>query len=201
MNVGKTAPDQPWDEKAEAVLRQLWAEGLSLTAIGAKMGRGKSSISGKAHRMNLPPRPSPILGVVGARKAPPPRVKAYSNNTLEVLQKPPGAAAGAVAPQPAVRPVIVAPPPEARFPLPVVGPARACCWPFGDPRTKAFRFCEAPSAAGRSYCPEHCAKAYVIRPVRSAEEAAAHAVEALQAGAMRADARGRLANGPFVGLL
>jgi len=35
-----------------------------------------------------------------------------------------------------------------------------CCWPIGSPRTKAFRFCEAPSKPGKPYCADHYGKAY-----------------------------------------
>ncbi len=48
-----------------------------------------------------------------------------------------------------------------RPPLAPIGPARTCQWPIGEPRTRGFRLCEvAPTVAGRSYCAEHCARAY-----------------------------------------
>lgn len=37
-----------------------------------------------------------------------------------------------------------------------------CNWPEGDPGTESFSFCGRPSITGKPYCPEHCAKAYVI---------------------------------------
>ncbi len=36
-----------------------------------------------------------------------------------------------------------------------------CRWPEGDPRTDAFWFCGRPAVAGKPYCGEHCARAYV----------------------------------------
>lgn len=39
-------------------------------------------------------------------------------------------------------------------------PARLCSWPFGEPKTPAYRTCGAPAAIGRSYCPEYHARAY-----------------------------------------
>ena len=49
-----------WNEKSIAKLRALWAEGLSTAEIGRRMGVSKNAVVGKAHRLNLPSRPSPI---------------------------------------------------------------------------------------------------------------------------------------------
>jgi len=49
----------------------------------------------------------------------------------------------------------------APVPLVVIGAARACQWPFGDPHKPGFHFCEAPSMMPRSYCPDHCKLAYM----------------------------------------
>jgi hypothetical protein len=49
-------------------------------------------------------------------------------------------------------------------PVPAAEP-RGCQWPFGDPGTKAFRFCGAAIAVpGCPYCPPHKAIAYVRPP-------------------------------------
>ncbi len=39
--------------------------------------------------------------------------------------------------------------------------AGMCSWPEGEPGTEAFRFCGRPAVAGKPYCGEHCAQAYV----------------------------------------
>ncbi|WP_337877197.1 GcrA family cell cycle regulator, partial [Elioraea sp.] len=63
-----------WTEDAIATLRQLWAEGLSTAEIGRRMGISKNAVVGKAHRLNLAARPSPIRRTPGAAPAPrPPR--------------------------------------------------------------------------------------------------------------------------------
>ena len=41
-----------------------------------------------------------------------------------------------------------------------LSPFRTCQWPFGEPGTKAFRFCGAPTHEGYSYCAEHVGMAY-----------------------------------------
>lgn len=55
-------------------------------------------------------------------------------------------------------------PPELPMPASSVAfkpPApRECCFPLGDPRSKAFRFCTDPTEPGRSYCLAHCRIAY-----------------------------------------
>ena len=39
--------------------------------------------------------------------------------------------------------------------------AGMCSWPEGEPGTDTFRFCGRPAVAGKPYCGEHCARAYV----------------------------------------
>lgn len=50
-----------WTEDVIARLRALWTEGMSTNAIGRSLGVSKNAIVGKAHRMGLPARPSPIV--------------------------------------------------------------------------------------------------------------------------------------------
>lgn len=39
--------------------------------------------------------------------------------------------------------------------------ASPCCWPIGEPGTRSFRFCDVGAIAGKPYCDEHAALAYV----------------------------------------
>ena len=50
-----------WMDATITTLRTLWTEGHSALEIGRRMGRSKNAIVGKAHRLELEPRPSPIL--------------------------------------------------------------------------------------------------------------------------------------------
>jgi GcrA cell cycle regulator len=36
-----------------------------------------------------------------------------------------------------------------------------CCWPVGEPGKPSFHFCNAAALAGKPYCEEHAAIAYV----------------------------------------
>ncbi len=49
-----------WTEETISRLRELWAEGLSTAEIGRRLSITKNAVVGKAHRLSLPPRPSPI---------------------------------------------------------------------------------------------------------------------------------------------
>ncbi|MXV43803.1 GcrA cell cycle regulator [Saccharibacter sp. 17.LH.SD] len=49
-----------WTEELIAKLRELWSQGLSTAEIGRQLSITKNAVVGKAHRLELPPRPSPI---------------------------------------------------------------------------------------------------------------------------------------------
>ena len=49
-----------WTDDTIRELRQLWSEGHSTAEIGRRMGVTKNTVVGKAHRLDLPARPSPI---------------------------------------------------------------------------------------------------------------------------------------------
>ena len=49
-----------WTPEEDACLRRLWGEGRSTNEIGRTMRRSKCSVVGRAHRLELPARPSPI---------------------------------------------------------------------------------------------------------------------------------------------
>ena len=64
-----------WDEDKLNKLRKLWDEGLPITKIGNEIGVSRNAIAGKAHRMGLPKRNSPIS------KSGDPRKNQLSNNS------------------------------------------------------------------------------------------------------------------------
>jgi GcrA cell cycle regulator len=49
-----------WNEDTIRQLRDLWSEGHSTAEIGRRLGVSKNAIVGKAHRLDLDARPSPI---------------------------------------------------------------------------------------------------------------------------------------------
>ncbi|HVB66358.1 MAG TPA: GcrA family cell cycle regulator [Acetobacteraceae bacterium] len=49
-----------WTEESIQRLRAFWTEGLSTAEIGRRLGVSKNAVVGKAHRLDLTARPSPI---------------------------------------------------------------------------------------------------------------------------------------------
>jgi GcrA cell cycle regulator len=49
-----------WTDEAIQRLRDFWAEGVSTAEIGRRLGASKNAVVGKAHRLDLTARPSPI---------------------------------------------------------------------------------------------------------------------------------------------
>lgn len=144
-----------WGEEATTKLRLLWAYGMSAAAIGRAMGVSKNAIVGRAHRLNLPRRPSPIRR---AGEAPVPSVpRERPKVTLPPLAEMPLPAP----PRPFARSAAIAP--ESATIFAPLSP-RQCEWLSGNGPRDYVR-CEAPVTRG-SYCAGHAAVAYVPRRVR-----------------------------------
>jgi GcrA cell cycle regulator len=134
-----------WTPDRIAEVTRLWNQGLSTADIGRLVGVTKNAIVGKAHRLGLPARPSPIK-----RDASQPR--------LSVARPAPH-------PKPAER--------RAHPSVALVNTnGLACKWPFGHPGDTDFGFCGAPSLEGKPYCPEHYERAYILpKPKQNANAA------------------------------
>ncbi|RMD63578.1 MAG: GcrA cell cycle regulator, partial [Alphaproteobacteria bacterium] len=153
-------------------LARLWESGYSASAIGRILGVSKNAVVGKAHRMRLAARPSPIRH---ERRNP-------VRRRIPLLTRPQGAEASP-ATKPAATPTSdgagSSTPPNT---LSVTasrlattrnnGKGPRCLWPIGDPREPDFHFCGAPAVDGKPYCSHHCARAYIVRTPRGAHEAA-----------------------------
>jgi GcrA cell cycle regulator len=158
-----------WDDAAIERLQSLWAEGLSASIIGERMGVSKNSIIGKAHRLDLSKRPDPVkkLSSEGPRKIK--RPFRLRENTLPPLP-------AVVAYEPPPKPVIEAPRPVAHpvedlrvvddapvipFLAPVVqSHGRGCLFPLGERLPRGgFLECGAVLAT-TSYCNHHAAICY-----------------------------------------
>lgn len=56
-----TSPsNSPWTPELDAAVTRGWHDGLSTRAIGVSIGMSKNAVIGRASRLGLPPRPSPI---------------------------------------------------------------------------------------------------------------------------------------------
>lgn len=147
------ANNTDWTEDGVVRLRALWADGHSTAEIGRRLCVSKHAIIGKAHRLDLPPRPSPIHAK-GSGKPRRPRMPRACGPDLPSLD----AVADSVPMTRMPRPTPAKPAVPA-----FVRPAtrHPCCWPVGEPRTFGFRYCDAAAGPGKPYCPEHASLAYV----------------------------------------
>jgi GcrA cell cycle regulator len=151
----------------EDVLRELWANGHSTRDIGLRLGTTKHSVVGRAHRLGLPARPSPIklspadaAGKARDRAQEKIRRAILANEKRERVTARVRRSVEGVA--------------EAGLPEIVLRPGKVepCCWPFGTPRTPSFRYCDEPSLPGKAYCDDHQRRAWLrsTRPIQSDQQ-------------------------------
>jgi GcrA cell cycle regulator len=177
-----------WTNQDLDQLRMLWDEGVPTAEIARRMGRSKNSVVGKAHRLQLTARESPIIRT-GPRKQSEPR-PAAPRRTLEIEPSGPaeespkhwrgGAAAVERARARAAQPSVAPPAPPPAPVAPSVSSAvrlsgRACryCLPSGEDFPR-WRYCDAaiPDDGRRMpYCDEHYRRC--IAPPRNKEAASA----------------------------
>ena len=168
-----------WTDETIARLRDLWTEGHSTAEIGRRLGVSKNAVVGKAHRLHLAARPSPIRPSIGGPRPRPP-ARRGTGPTLPPLASTgspfatsSGRTAAALGQRPVAAPRLPVPAPAPRLQAvaPRYGRVITCCWPLGEPGTKSFRFCDVESVPGKPYCTDHAELAYV--KVRDRREDAA----------------------------
>lgn len=181
-----------WNDETIARLRTLWHEGLSTAEIGRRIAVSKNAVVGKAHRLGLTARPSPIRRDAAGSSAPRPAApRRIVGPTLPPLGPVLPPTDDARADRTEARIAVKVPLPQPPAPRPAAGSAAsapaavqvrivaaartsrlaACCWPIGEPGTKSFRFCDEEALTGKPYCAEHAQVAYV--KVRDRREDAA----------------------------
>ena len=175
-----------WTDDVVERLRQFWADGHSTAEIGRRFGVSKNAVVGKAHRLDLPGRPSPIAKetISAKRSLKHTAVPRLSDVVPVNVTTPTSTPRRSHTPQP-VR--TSAPDTSALLPMPTVGCitpqpnepscpvsrrlAETCCWPIGEPGTTKFRFCGVSVASRTPYCPDHARRAYVRRAEASQDSA------------------------------
>jgi len=142
-----------WNESNVARLKELWDQGLPTAQIGKLLGFTKNAVVGKAHRIGLERRPSPIRRTAvkpDRKKARSPIVPTLKfEASKEVLEQQTF--------QPAVKNLFTN------------QTKRGCEWPDGHPDESDFKFCGKDRFEDKPYCIDHCAVAYVI-PEREEEK-------------------------------
>ncbi|MCD8566726.1 MAG: GcrA family cell cycle regulator [Alphaproteobacteria bacterium] len=133
-----------WTDERVALLKKLWGEGKTAAEIASALGGiTRNAVIGKAHRLKLSNRLSPI------QPATKKTVKQAANTSTPPAEK-----------RPAKVQAPVQIPAGKRLPLSELN-SRQCRWPEGDPRDKeSFGFCGHSIVPGLPYCAEHAKVAY-----------------------------------------
>ena len=120
-----------WNDTKLKELEDLWKQGHPISKIGEILGVSRNSVAGKAHRMGLPKRTSPISSVKKEN------LSVEKNNDNLNIELP------------------------LKIKLRSVQWSRTkCCWPEGDPKQNDFKFCGKDIFPGRPYCDKHSLLAY-----------------------------------------
>ncbi|MFN3370174.1 MAG: GcrA family cell cycle regulator [Sphingomonadaceae bacterium] len=171
-----------WTDERIARLKQYWEEGCSASQIAELLGEGlsRNAVIGKAHRLGLAARPSPLKTGEGkadgkaepraerAAPRPKPAAKPAAPEAPAARAATPPAEprqATAPAPDPAPRAAGAPRPKGARVTLLDLND-RICKWPIGHPDEADFHFCGKPVSPGFPYCGEHCLIAYQAQQPR-----------------------------------
>ncbi|MDI1228856.1 MAG: GcrA family cell cycle regulator [bacterium] len=156
-----------WTDERIALLKKMWKEGKSAAEIAKMLAKGvtRNAVIGKAHRMGLSGRPSPIKKPAAAPK------KEKEAAPKKEAVKETRSSKSAPAPSAKLNPVMAKEVEELKKiekeVLPLNGGVplidlteRMCKWPIGDPKEDDFTFCGRGIRPGTPYCPDHAAMAY-----------------------------------------
>ena len=146
-----------WSSERIEQLRSLWHDGLSASQIASHLGGiTRNAVIGKAHRLGLTGRPSPIKNrsISVARPRPPRRPRVEHAPVQRVVAAAPVHQTRHVEPP---QPIELENMPGATI---LTLTDRICKWPIGDPRHPDFHFCGRASAEGLPYCTDHARRAY-----------------------------------------
>ena len=140
-----------WNDDNVSRLRDLWDQGLPTSQIGKLLGFTKNAVVGKAHRIGLERRPSPIRRTAvkpDRKKARSPVIPKLNFENKFTEQKDVG-----------ISTRIFSPTEKNLFYNNI---KRGCEWPEGHPDEFEFRFCGKERFEDKPYCLDHCATAYVV---------------------------------------
>ena len=153
----------PWTEDKVSELRELWDQGLPTSQIGTILGFTKNAVVGKAHRIGLERRPSPIKRSImkpDRKKARAPLMPNLSVNlksdedfkhTKDKKEN------------------LIKKKNSENFLL-LLNNQIGCEWPIGHPNEIDFHYCGKDRIDGKPYCEEHCSTAYIMPDTIKNEE-------------------------------
>ena len=129
-----------WTEERVALLRKMWGEGKTAAEIAKELGGvTRNAVIGKAHRLRLSNRVSPI--------------QQNTKKPSRIAEMKAAAKAAAAVPRAVIQ---------------VKGiklselKEKLCRWPLGDPKEPDFLFCGCQAVPGLPYCGDHARIAYQV---------------------------------------
>lgn len=146
-----------WTDERVAMLKQLWGEGKTAAEIAKLLGGvTRNAVIGKAHRLKLSGRVSPIQ----QNTRPDTVITRTRTVASSAIEARPMRALARELEQP------VAPRIEEYIPGKGVKlvdlKERMCRWPIGDPKDETFRFCGCESHPDLPYCEYHAKQAFQV---------------------------------------
>ena len=182
-----------WTKERTSLLEKRWTEGKSAAEIAKELGGvTRNAVIGKAHRMGLSGRPSPIKKATTTRKKT--TKKAAATPKKAPAKKPVQKKKKVEEPAPTPLPKSIKPIPAGPKKKKKERPSgdalgildltdRICKWPIGDPQEADFHFCGDDVHPGRPYCVTHCTEAYqaLQKKAAAAKKAALKAEEKAKA--------------------
>jgi len=134
-----------WTDERVDLLKSLWGEGKTAAEIAKELGAvTRNAVIGKAHRLKLSNRVSPIQQ--SQKKATPVKLPAEAKAGAAQKEKEKEIIAASTGKKGGVSMVELK--------------ERMCKWPIGDPRESGFYFCGGEGVPGLPYCPDHAKIAY-----------------------------------------
>lgn len=141
-----------WSEERVALLRKLWAEGLSASQIAKQLGGvTRNAVIGKVHRLGLAGRATPSRPAKRPVRTARPRVMSPSAPRLRI----PSAEPRVVIPD--LEPVKLE---DGKAATVLTLNESMCKYPIGDPTDADFAFCGRGSFGNHPYCEDHARLAY-----------------------------------------
>lgn len=145
-----------WTDERVSLLRQLWGEGKTAAEIAKILGGvTRNAVIGKAHRLKLSGRVSPIQQNTRAET-----VVSRAVRSSSAIEARPVRALARELETPMV--------PRVEEYIPGKGvklvdlKERMCRWPIGDPKDENFRFCGCDAVPELPYCEYHAKMAFQV---------------------------------------
>jgi GcrA cell cycle regulator len=161
-----------WTDERIERLKMLWGQGMTASQIADELtGVSRNAVIGKAHRLGLEARPSPVrAGEHAAPAEEPAPAPAPAAPPMPVMRsigpggferQNPGEQQAPSTPAPPRRLVPAKPAAEIAGKTTLLDlNDKICKWPLGHPGEPDFHFCGSKVNPGFPYCVEHCGVAY-----------------------------------------